>query len=126
MFGYDVTKASTLYDFEFVATRADGSEHVIRPYEDLGFFTVGFKRKFLVSYYGSAARDFAQGRIEGDTPAAFQARLTELNRHIAAVLAQRGHPVQSIRIDLIRLNPDQTPAHRRTIIQTQIAPTNAS
>lgn len=127
MFGYDVTKSSTLYDFEFVVTFPDGREHVLQPTQDLGYWSVAFERKFFISFYGSAASDFAQGSFgTGDSPEAYHQRLTDFHQRIARVMAERGHPVQAVRLELVRLDQTGKPHSRNTLLRTEINSTHGT
>jgi len=107
MFAHYVGPDTPRYRFRFVAERGDGSaEREIRA-TDLGLNGVELSRYFLGSIYGSMDPLSPFGHHGGDTPEAFEARLSTFFRDATTVLERRGGAapgqLSGIRLEVVRL-----------------------
>ena len=69
-----------------------------------------------VSDNGISTR-FAQSPLAGGPPDSRRDRLTVFATRVADAFADKGRPLETLRIELVRLGPTYRPADRRTIFE---------
>lgn len=104
MFANHVEPDGARYSFRFVAIDGKGKEKEI-PADASGVPELRLKRVFFARSYGSSDPDYEYGAIPGDTPEAFEKRMTEFFRIFTAEAREREAlppSTEAIRLDVVR------------------------
>jgi hypothetical protein len=117
MFAYDVSLQSPLYDVAFFVRPSGESWRRLHPVRDLATREVILKRKFFSRYFVSANPRFTQRPPAGGTPGSRRDRLTAFATRIADAFADRGRPLDALRIELVRLDPAYQPVDRHVVFE---------